>query len=361
MRKVLILADAGSIHTKRWACAIADEGCQVKVISYTKGQMRDDIEVITLQTPKLLPIAPTAPLWSRFHYLFGLSETNRVIEHFQPDIVHAFYATSYGFLAARCRAKQFFVSIWGQDITVSPKKLIPRLIIKKVLRQAEKIFCTSDYLIRETLRYTSLKDKLYKIPFGIDVELFHPAELPQKREAIVIGSTKSLETYYGLEKLISAFGILKKRRPDLPLKLLLLGNGSQRQNLLNRIKELNLEDSAHILEGVNHSEIPAYLQTMDIFVIPSVIAEAFGVAALEASACGVPLVGSNIGGIPEVIQHELTGFLVAPNDITALADALEKLACNPKLRNKFGEAGVTFVRKHYIWKNNVRDLLSHYR
>ena len=92
--KICYLADAQSIHTKRWVRSVKLLGINVIVISYRRGEI-DDIPIHTLKTPKIFNINQSVPLILKFHYLFGLSQTKKLIDEFQPDIIHAFWASSY--------------------------------------------------------------------------------------------------------------------------------------------------------------------------------------------------------------------------------------------------------------------------
>ena len=109
------------------------------------------------------------------------------------------------------------------------------------------------------------------------------------------------------------------------------------------------------------SEVPTFLNQMDIFVMPSTSnSETFGVAALEASACALPVIASRIGGIPEVIQDNITGYLVEHDKVLLLADTLRMLIEDAAKRLRMGQAGRQFVIDQYLWQNNVATLLSNY-
>ncbi|NQU86186.1 MAG: DNA recombination protein RmuC, partial [Mariniphaga sp.] len=103
-----------------------------------------------------------------------------------------------------------------------------------------------------------------------------------------------------------------------------------------------------------------YLNLMDIYVAMS-RSESFGVAILEASACQLPVVVSNIGGLPEVVQDKITGFIVGSEDVEACADALVSLVKDRNLRNQMGKAGRKFVKEHYEWTYCSKLMLNIYQ
>ena len=103
---------------------------------------------------------------------------------------------------------------------------------------------------------------------------------------------------------------------------------------------------------VAHEAVPDVLRRLDIFAMPSTW-EGFGVSALEASATGLPVVASDIHGIPDVVRDGVTGLLVPPRDVDALADAIARLAQDPALRHEMGLAGRAFVEANYSWRDNA--------
>ena len=355
--KICFLADAQSVHTQRWVRSIVERGIDVLVISFRDAKI-DKIPVYTLKTPKIFNINPSTPLWLRFHYFFGVSQAKKLIDEFQPDILHAFWGTSYGFLGARLKFHNFVVSVWGQDITKSPREsIIMKLIVRYVLDKAIYIYCTSKYLIDQTKIYIKNDSKIRHIPFGIDGNYFIKEKISNK--VITIGTTKSLEKYYGIDILIKAFSRIVKDYPNIKLKL--VGDGTYKNKLIQLIEDFNINDKCVIIPAVDCLEIPSILSTFDIYVLPSIAPESFGVAALEASASGLPVIASNIGGIPEIIIDKVTGILVAPNSVEKLAGALLELIKSRDLRQKYGNAGRTFVKENYQWNINVQMQIREYK
>jgi glycosyltransferase involved in cell wall biosynthesis len=355
--KICILADVQSAHTQRWVKAIAEAGHKVIVISFREGQV-SGVKCHFLNTPDMFGISPSIPFWGRFHYLFSKNAAQSIVDEFDPDIVHAFWATSYGFLGARLKSKFFMVSVWGMDITDSPRNPIMRQIVKFTLKKARKIFCTSDYLMERTRPFVGDQGKLVHIPFGIDTDLFKPSQRVHDK-TVVIGSTKSFEPKYGLMNLIKAFEILCQDYTHI--SLLLVGSGSLKQQAEQYVEE-NLKDK-HVVfqEAVEVGKVPEFLNKMDIFVMPSTSnSETFGVAALEASACGLPVIASRIGGIPEVIRENVTGFLIEHDKVLLLAETIRGLIVDADKRSSMGQAGRQFVMERYLWQNNVADLISNY-
>ncbi len=120
-----------------------------------------------------------------------------------------------------------------------------------------------------------------------------------------------------------------------------------------------MDNSVEFLGFVDHSELPGLLFTFDIFAMPS-IEESFGVAAIEASATGLPVVTSRAGGLPEVVEDGVTGFLAERGNVDELAARLEKLITDPQLRFIMGKAGRKFVEEKYRWNDNLNSMKKLY-
>jgi glycosyltransferase involved in cell wall biosynthesis len=210
-------------------------------------------------------------------------------------------------------------------------------------------------------------------PFGVDLERFVPAPqgaaLPvasaaARRSAtpLTIGIVKTLAPKYGVDLLLRAMaGLLRDdelRMTPLNLKLLIVGDGPQRNALEALAVQLGIGERTEFVGGVRHRDVPHWLQRMDIFAAPSRSdSESFGVAVVEASACALPVVVANVGGLPEVVQDGRTGLVVPPDDVGALQAALKRLVLDAGLRATLGRQGRARVERDYGWTHCV-DLMQ---
>jgi 2-deoxystreptamine N-acetyl-D-glucosaminyltransferase/2-deoxystreptamine glucosyltransferase len=121
------------------------------------------------------------------------------------------------------------------------------------------------------------------------------------------------------------------------------------------VRRLGIEDSVELRGWVDAGDVPAFLHELDVFVLPSVF-EGFGVAAAEAAATGLPVVASDVYGIPDVVQQGETGLLVPAKDVSALAAAMLRLAKDADLRRTMGRAGHNYVASHYDWDANAAQM-----
>jgi glycosyltransferase involved in cell wall biosynthesis len=133
--------------------------------------------------------------------------------------------------------------------------------------------------------------------------------------------------------------------PNVLLKL--AGKGELTEWVKNKSREYGIDENIQLLGFVDHDQVRNLYIEADIFVLPSIWHEQFGLVGPEALACETPCVGSNIGGIPEWLHHNEWGILVPPNEIEALSDALITLIQHPKLREQMGKKGREFAIREY--------------
>nr|WP_321268044.1 glycosyltransferase [uncultured Sulfurimonas sp.] len=361
--KLLLLSNPNSVHTIKWAKSLAQN--DIDVIIFGLGDFivndYDDIKNITVKTINETVTRDEGAI-AKLRYLKALPSVKKIIKEFEPDIVHAHYASSYAFVGALCGFSPFIVSVWGSDVFSFPKKsFLHKAVLKYNLKKADKILSTSHVMAKETKLYTN-KD-IEVTPFGIDIEQFKPTYTKEElfeKDDIVIGTVKTLEEKYGIEYLIRAFKIICDKYVELPLKLLIVGEGSLGSYLKNLTKELEIDNKVIFTGKVPFTDVSKYHNMLSVSVSVS-NSESFGVAIIEASSCAKPVVVSNVGGLPEVVEDGVSGFVVPPRDPQKTSDAIEKLIIDDKLRNTMGNNGRIIVKKLYNWKENVVLMLNIYK
>lgn len=357
-KKLLLLADPASSHTQKWAMALA--GYDIEMVIFGLNQAPPGLYA------KYPQIRVTGPYllkkeggFSKLRYLRALPQLKALIAEFQPDIVHAHYATSYGLLGALSGFHPLVISVWGSDIFDFPRRSwLHRLLLHFNFRRADAIFSTSHVMAEETTRYTS--KPIAVLPFGVDTEYFVPGS--QRRifgaNECVIGTVKNLETCYGIDDLLRAFAQIKQTYPLVPLKLLIVGGGSQLMPLKQLAATLGIAADTHFTGSVAHQDVAAYHQNLDIAVFPS-RAESFGVAAVEAMSCAKPVIVTRVGGLLEV-SDERSAIQVAVNDPPALAQAIINLIRDPDLAERLSQAARQRVVQHFHWPEQVQRMVQAY-
>ena len=364
--KLLLLADSNSTHTIKWVSSLRKNNYDIRIFSLYKPDYNlykdaADISISSLDLDENLKFGNDNKI-SKIIYLKALQKIKNLINNFKPDILHAHYASSYGLLGALSGFHPYVLSIWGADIYDFPNiSFLHQGIIKYNLLKADRILSTSEIMKQEIKKYT--KKNIEVTPFGIDTESFYPRKVKSlfNDTDIVIGTIKSLEKKYGIEYLIRAFDLVKRNNKNYSLKLLIVGKGTLEQQLKDLVRELDLANDTIFTGFINQDKVEKYHNMLDISVTFSTDnSESFGVAVLEASACGKPVVVANVGGLPEVVENGITGFVVEPKNIIVLADVLNKLILHPELRIEMGIKGRERVIKKYNWNDSSKQMISIY-
>lgn len=363
MRKIFLLSDGKNPHTIKWARSLAQRNFEIFIFSLQDFDFKLYEDLSNIKCFYAFSENKTSlGSFRKIVYLKTLLQLKKEIKKFEPDIVHAHYASSYGLLGALTGFKPLFISVWGTDVFEFPREgILQKLIFKFNLWRATKIFSTSHVMAREVQLYTTKPVSV--IPFGVDLRLFHPQPKHLrifKEDELVIGTIKTLEPKYGIQFLIEAFAKVKPRLRTFNPKLLIVGRGAQEAELRSLADRLGVKDDVHFMGWVSVDKIAAYHNEIDISVFPSICEESFGVAVVEANACSKPVIVTRKGGFPEVVQEGITGLIVPAEDSESLASEIEKLAKSPGLRESLGEAGRERVLAHYDWKANLETMVQEY-
>ena len=363
--KIILLANPNSSHTIKWAKSLSEKGIDTIVFGlpacdYGLYKENKNLKLHTMGFDNRV-VNYNSQVLLKLRYLKAVPKLKQIIKKYKPDILHAHLATSYGLIGMLSRFHPYILSFWGSDISLFPKRSpLHKALIRFNIQRADKILSTSYALAKEINKYTNKEIDI--TPFGIDLNYFKPQQVNGlfNDDDIVIGTIKMLEENYGVEYLIRAFKILKEKHPDLRLKLLIVGKGSQEDYLKEMARELGIEDFTIFTGEVPYEEVPKYHNMLSVYVAAS-NSESFGVAVLEASACEVPVVVTNVGGLPEVVDHEVTGYVVPPKNPEELATAIERLIVDEKHRKLMGKKGREFVEKNYDWQKCVDKMLNIYQ
>jgi len=343
---ICIFADERSIHARRWVTGLRALGHEVSLITLRKDANFDIGGIDLGASTKLV-------------YLTKIPTLRRLVRKLSPDIFHAHYASSYGYLASFLDHPRKIVSVWGDDIVEFPENhFIFRSMIKRSLEKAYHITATNQFLKDISMKFNCKLPTITIIPFGIDLESFPYANRPQSK-TVRIGIAKGLRPKYGVDILIRAFAGILQVRPDVELHV--AGRGSFEESYGSLLDKLNLRSKVKFLGLLPHERIPQFLSDIDIFAMPSISdGESFGVAALEASATGLPVVATKVGGVPEVVIDGETGILVERGNVEELAQAILRLIQQPELRIEMGQAGRRLVEHKYRWEDNLRAMIDLY-
>jgi glycosyltransferase involved in cell wall biosynthesis len=286
--------------------------------------------------------------------------------NYDMDIVHAHSPIPYSDLPALLYAKrknlpfiltyQFDgVETGGSFARNAGVSLYNKLFIHRVLKAVDVIIATTKSYAQDSPFLSKYPDKTVIIPNGIDIdEVTTPLTREKSREILslpheseIILFFGSLVKYKGPDILLNAFKLVKNVFPTA--KLIFAGRGHMDNQLKETAKQLKISEDVIFTGFVDDDEKPLYYKAADVFCLPSInLAESFGIVNLEAMAAGIPIVSSNLGGIPDIVKNGENGLLSKPHDVEMLAENLIKLLENDSLRAEMGKTGLKLVN-NYTW------------
>lgn len=356
--KICYLGDANNIHTKKLCYFFRDKGYEISVISLNDGEI-EGVKVYSMG----MEIENNNSSISKIIYLKNIFKIRKLIREIKPDILHAHYASSYGLIGTLINYKPYIISVWGSDVYDFPNRsFLHKSVLKYNLKKASLILSTSKAMAVETNKYT---DKNILItPFGVDINKFYPKSEEckdrDKDKEVVVGTIKTLEDIYGIDILIKAFALVKERNINMNIKLKIAGKGSKEGYLKKLSKDLELEPYVEFLGFINQEEVAKQFRTFDIAVFPS-LSESFGVAAVEAQACGTPVIVSNVDGLMEATNVGNTSLVFEKGDYKDLANKIEKLLKDSNLKTTMGINSRKYVEENYNIEDNFNYIDKIYK
>jgi glycosyltransferase involved in cell wall biosynthesis len=370
-RTVLIITpyfppDGGGLE--RYAMQIAarlkrQHGWRVVMVAATSAPGKPDtkstsggITVYRLSYRLRLSNTPFGFRWRR--------KLRRIIELEQPTLINAHMPVpGLADVAATVAGRIPFVVTYH---TGSMKKGNPavdllveayeRLQLPRLLRRADSIICSSKFVREDFLGSWAYKSTT--ITPGADESVFKPGRRPARAESartvLFVGSFGPSYRHKGLADAISAVAELKPRYPRITLKV--VGDGDV-EHYKELMRKLNVVANVEFLGTLEPAQIAGVCRESDLLVLPS-SNDSFPMVIVEAMAAGLPVVSTNIGGIPTVISSGVNGLLVEPHDVPALAGAMEQILGDPKLAAKLGRAGRRKVLAGLTWAQKAADTQS---
>lgn len=221
-----------------------------------------------------------------------------------------------------------------------------------VAHRADKLICISKEMVRCFLYAGASEDNIFLVHNPIDLSYFKPAMKKKiNNTCLYVGALSPVK---GVEYLIHAIPQVLKQLPDA--RFLLIGDGPQRKLLEELIRKYDVGKKVELLGYIPHNKLLPYYQRADLFVMPSVN-EPQGIVALEAMACGLPVVASNVGGIPDMVQNGKNGILVPPAKPESLAEAIVNMFAHESLYQSYSKCALNTAYK-FSWEQNINRYIS---
>jgi len=244
------------------------------------------------------------------------------------------------------------------------------IFLKSLIRLADAVLTTSEDYLKHSIiyqYYPSYQAKFKTLPNGVDVEKFKPSaksfsliekyNLDGKKIILFVGALDSAHYFKGVNYLIKAIEMLKRE----DFKLIIVGDGDLKPVYQDMVESFNLNDQVIFTGYIPDESLVKYYNLADIFVLPSIDqSEAFGMVLLEAMSCAKPVIASDLPGVREVINKNISGCLFKPKQADQLALRLNELLNSPEECRRYGEAGRERVEANYSWVKIVKELEEMY-
>ena len=350
--KICFLANASSIHTKRWVEYFAKNGHDVHVISFEHPDIKlNGINIHIVKTNKRY-------LYASFPY--KSLQFRRIINEIKPDIIHAHYITKYGIIGAFAGFHPFVISAWGSDILINARSWM-QLPIKFVLKKADLIHCEGNNIRKALIGLGGESKKICRIYWGTDTHKFNPNKRSEKiRDELgifdspMIISSKNLEPLYDIDSLIRSIPAVIKKIPEA--KFVIAGRGSQEGYLKQLVKSLDISDNVKFIGFVPIDDYPKYLASADIYVCTSLSDGGLAISTKEAMACGLPVIVTDFGDNGKWIENGNNGFVIPVKCPELLGDRIIYLIEHENVREKFAEICRKLVKDKFEFNDEMKKM-----
>jgi glycosyltransferase involved in cell wall biosynthesis len=338
------------------AAGLAARGHDVHVFTGTAGGADDDPRGVTVHRLKPVVSIGNAPLLPQLALLDGFD-----VVHFH----HPFMFGTEAVLVGRARRNRPALVTTYHNRLIGERGRAPifwlyeETMVRMVLRAADRVCVVSTDHAESVDHLRSLRrrhpERLVEVPNGVDVDAFSPGDARERDRpvALFVAALDRAHHFKRLDLVIDALA----RASDSSLELLVVGGGELLEDYRQQAARAGVADRVQFAGPQPHGELPRFMRDADFLVLASEPPESFGVVYVEAMACGLPVIGSNIPGVRIVVRDGHNGLLVPPGDVAALARALDRMVeIGSQGRHALGAAGRDDAEQIYAWPRIVEQL-----
>lgn len=304
--------------------ALSNKGHEIHFISYqppVRLHFHPNISYHEVSVPKY-------PLFDYPPYETALTSTLvNVINNNKLDLLHVHYAIPHAaaaFYAMQILKKSnadipYITTLHGTDITLVGKDQTYAPVVTHSINESNAITAVSDNLREETYRSFNIEKDILVIPNFVDTERFRQSDKDHFKRMVAPDGERILvhaSNFRKVKRVDDVLRVFERVREKIPAKLLMVGDGPERQNAEELARTLRIFKDVRFLG--KQDQMDEILSIADLFVLPSQY-ESFGLSALEAMACGVPVISTNAGGLPEINVHDKTGYLSEVGDVLSMS------------------------------------------
>lgn len=297
----------------------------------------------------------------RLRFLVACLLSPLLIRKIKPDIVHGTFLLTYGFFSALAHYHPLLQRAMGSDVLLAPQKnRLYNWVVRYALKYADLVSVDSQWGKKAIVDLGYPAGKIIVSPWGVDLGKFNPnlegdhirKELGWE-DNIVVVCTRSHFPVYGIEYLIEAIPEVVKVKKKT--RFLLVGTGTQTDELKKLVNKLQVGEYVTFTGYVPNDVLGEYFAASDIYVSPS-LSDGTSVCLLEAMACGLPVVVTDVEAILEWVEDGVNGFVVPKRKPAVLAQKIISLIDNQGLRQSFGERNCSIAKERASWDDNAEIL-----
>lgn len=344
--------------------ALAEDGHEVHMFSYDRpfrlGCFHEGLELHTVSVSSY-------PLFRYPPYDLALATSMRqVMAERSLDILHVHYAVPHALCAYLARQMipdcktRIVTTLHGTDATILGRDPSYGDVIRFGLETSDAVVCVSHWLEQQTREIFGFTGPIHVLPNFVDQAEFHPRATGSLRQQIGAGERPiivHMSNFRPLKRALDTIEVLRRLPAELPAMLVLVGDGPDLSLVRDAAARHGLTERVRSLGEIDHVE--DLVAAADVALFPSE-SESFGLAVLEAQACGVPVVASRVGGVPEVVLHGETGFLADVGDVDAMATHVATLLRDESLRHRMGAAGARRAGELFSLDRSLRQHVALY-
>lgn len=376
-----------NVYVRELILALESRGMRIDVFTHWSNPKSPQVEPLGRYS-RIIRLPAGCKGFLSKHQMFGIlpaftKELNKYLGNLcQYNIIHSNYWLS-GWVGLQFQKKHCIPRVHtshslgtvrkGALDTSGNESLGVRLCIEReLLREADRVIATTP-LERDILTdsYSVLPENISVVPCGVNIELFHPIHKKHTKGRKIILFVGRFEENKGLEILLKSLAILKEKYPSTAAGYCLVIAGgdrlelppeslsSEKKKFLEFIRENGISDMVTFAGPVKHKDLPAYYTDASITVVPSYY-ESFGLVAVEAMACGCPVIASRTGGLQHNVLDGKTGLLVEPKNPEKLTSAINYLLTNGRVRKQMSREAALHGRK-FSWHKIAYDMVNIYK
>jgi len=365
--KLCILGNVNCIHVQRYVRYLLEQGLyEINLVSLSEPK---DIDPDLLKKVHFISLRGRSILWKLYSripigskYLIDCEiyahKFKSLLKKIKPDIIHAFFLTHCGYVAARAGARPLIASALGSDVLYHPERaFLYKMFLQYVLGKADVITSDAETCSKAMMKYGANGKRIVTVPFGIDLGKYTIPEDGAKETAMIL-SSRNLEPLYNIDLILDAMAVVVAEIPEA--KIYIAGKGSQRAGLEKKTEELGIQGSVIFLDYLDDRKMAGYYKRASVFVsVPS--SDATAQSLLEAMASGCFPVVSDLPANREWVKNGGNGFVIPVLDPTVLGNSILIALKNPELGKKARAMNIELMRAKADMNKNMGIFAGEYR